>query len=66
MRNSSVGELDALVGESNLTLTMAWFLDSLDVCQYGHATGRWLGEALVELEAEPDGEMVWHFVFGRK
>jgi hypothetical protein len=65
MRNSAVGELDALVGEWTLTLTNAWFLDSLDVRQRGHATGRWLGEAFVELEAELEGEKVWHFVFGR-
>ena len=65
MRNFALTELDALVGEWTLTLTNAWFLDSLEVRQRGHATGRWLGEAFVELKAEMEGEQVWHFVFGR-
>jgi hypothetical protein len=65
MRNSAVAELDALVGQWTLTLTNAWFLDSLDVRQSGRASGRWLGEAFVELTAEMAGEHVWHFVFGR-
>jgi hypothetical protein len=65
VRNPAVAALDALIGQWTLTLTNAWFLDSLDVCQYGHATVRWLGEAFVELEAELEGEHVWHFVFGR-
>src|SRR5262249_53335164 len=47
------------------TLTDAWFLDSRDVRQEGRATARWLGDAFIELEAELEGEHVWHFVFGR-
>ena len=33
--------------------------------QHGHATPRWLGDAFIELEAELEGEHVWHFVLGR-
>lgn len=65
MRNPAVAEMDVLVGTWSLTLTNAWFLDSLEVRQHGHATVRWLGEAFVEMEAEMNGEPVWHFVFGR-
>ena len=65
MRNASLEQLDVLVGEWELTLSGAWFLDSLDVRQHGRATARWLGEAFLELEAEMEGEPVWHFVFGR-
>jgi hypothetical protein len=65
VRNAAVDALDVLVGEWALTLTDAWFLESRDVRQYGRATGRWLGEAFVELKAELGGEPVWHFVFGR-
>jgi hypothetical protein len=65
VRNPAVDALDILVGEWELTLTDAWFLESRDVRQHGHATARWLGEAFVELEAEMEGEPVWHFVFGR-
>ena len=35
MRNPAVAELDELVGTWNLTLTNAWFLDSLEVRQHG-------------------------------
>jgi hypothetical protein len=65
VRNPAVSELDILVGEWTLTLTDAWFLESREVRQHGWARVRWLGEAFVELEAELEGEPVWHFVFGR-
>jgi hypothetical protein len=48
-----------------LTLSDAWFLESRDIRQDGRAVVRWLGEAFVELEAELDGQPMWHFVFGR-
>lgn len=65
MRNPALEPLDALVGEWDLTLTDAWFLESRDVRQHGRATVRWLGDAFVELEAEMEGQQVWHFVLGR-
>ena len=33
--------------------------------QNGHAVARWIGDAFIELEAEMEGEPIWHFVFGR-
>jgi len=54
-----------LVGEWALPLTDAWFLESRDVRQHSRATGRWLGDAFIELEAEMEGEHVWHLVLGR-
>jgi hypothetical protein len=65
MRNPNLELLDVLVGEWTLTLTGSWFLESLDTCQHGRATARWVGDAFIELEAELEGEHVWHFVFGR-
>ena len=65
MRNPALEPLDVLVGEWTLTLTDAWFLESRDVRQHGHATARWLGDAFIELEAELEGAHVWHFVLGR-
>ncbi len=65
MRNPALEPLDVLIGEWALTLTDAWFLESRDVRQHGVATARWLGDAFIELEAEMEGERVWHFVFGR-
>jgi hypothetical protein len=65
MRNPALEPLDLLVGEWSLTLTDAWFLESRDVQQRGHATARWLGDGFIELEAELGGVPTWHFVFGR-
>jgi hypothetical protein len=38
VRNPALEPLDVLVGEWTLTLTDAWFLESRDVRQHGHAT----------------------------
>lgn len=65
MRNPAIEALDVLVGDWNLTLSDAWFLESRDVRRHGDATVRWLGESFVELVAELEGEPTWHFVFGR-
>lgn len=65
MRNPALEELDVLVGEWTLTLTNAWFLDSMEVTQRGRATARWLGDAFIQLEAEMEGEHMWDFVLGR-
>ncbi|HEX2699040.1 MAG TPA: SRPBCC family protein [Acidimicrobiales bacterium] len=65
MRNPALEPLGVLVGEWALTVTDAWFLESRDVRQRGRATVRWLGDSFLELDAELEGEQVWHFVFGR-
>lgn len=65
MRNPALEPLGGLAGEWSLTLTDAWFLESRDVRQHGRASFRWLGDAFVELEADMEGQPVWHFVFGR-
>lgn len=65
VRNPALERFDPLIGEWALTLAGAWFLESLDVRQHGRATFRWLGDAFVVLEAEMEGEHMWHFVFGR-
>jgi hypothetical protein len=64
MRNAALERMDVLIGDWTLTLTNAWFLDSLEETKCGQATARWLGEAFIELEAELDGKATWHFVFG--
>ncbi|HEX5096946.1 MAG TPA: hypothetical protein VFX21_13060 [Acidimicrobiia bacterium] len=65
MRNPVLAEMDILVGEWNITLSDAWFLEASEQPQHGHATVRWLGEAFIEMTAEMNGEPTWHFVFGR-
>lgn len=65
MRNPVLEPLDVLIGDWNLILTDAWFLESRDLRQHGRARARWLGDAFIELEAEMEGQPVWHFVLGR-
>jgi hypothetical protein len=65
VRNPALEPLDVLIGTWSLTLTDSWFLESRDVQQRGRATGRWLGDAFIELDAEMEGVPIWHFVFGR-
>jgi hypothetical protein len=65
MRDPVLERLDALVGTWDLTLTNAWFLESMDVEQHGEVVVRWLGDAFLELTADMEGERTWHFVFGR-
>lgn len=64
MRNQVVAELDALIGDWELTLSGAWFLDSLDVEQHGRATFEWLDDAFVVMRSTMQGEPTWDFVFG--
>jgi hypothetical protein len=65
MRNPALEALDDLIGAWSLTITNAWFLESLDVEQHGRASAQWLGDSFIELEANLDDEPLWHFVFGR-
>lgn len=65
MRNEKLVEVDALVGEWDLTLSGAWFLDSLDAEQHGRATFEWMGDAFVTMRSTMEGEPIWDLVFGR-
>jgi hypothetical protein len=65
VKNPALAELDPLMGEWTMTMSGAWFLDSLDTEVPGRATFTWIGEAFVEMQAELGEESAWHFVFGR-
>ncbi|HEX2152565.1 MAG TPA: hypothetical protein VHL52_01120 [Acidimicrobiia bacterium] len=65
MRNERLIELDRLIGEWELTLSGAWFLDSLDTRQLGRATFEWMDDAFVVMRSSMEGEPTWDFVFGR-
>jgi hypothetical protein len=47
-----------------MTLTGAWFLDSLDTEVPGRATLEWLGDAFVVMRTELGGQRGWDIVFG--
>jgi hypothetical protein len=65
MRNDALAALDDLVGTWELTMTGAWFLDSLDTEVPGRATFEWLGESFVAMHADLGGDPAWELVFGR-
>ena len=67
MKNEAMQQVgEALVGEWNLTMTGAWFLDSPDTEVSGEATIAWLGEAFLHLRSELGEEhSTWDWVFGR-
>lgn len=47
MRNPALGKLERLIGDWDLTLTNAWFLDSMDQKEPGRASFEWLDDTLV-------------------
>lgn len=65
MRNEKLLELDALVGDWDLILSGAWFLDSLETEQRGRATFEWLGDAFVAMHSTMEGDPTWDLIFGR-
>jgi hypothetical protein len=58
-------KLDVLLGDWALTLSNAWFLDSLDTEVRGSATIEWLDNAFFVLRSELGGDPAWDFVIGR-
>ncbi|MPZ54842.1 MAG: hypothetical protein GEU79_19310 [Acidimicrobiia bacterium] len=65
MKNETLTNLDVLVGEWELELSGAWFLDSLDTTNYGSATFSWMDDAFVVMHATMEGVPMWEMVFGR-
>jgi len=57
--------LEGLVGEWDLTMTHAWFLDSLDTEIHGWATFEWFADAFVVMRSGFDDGSTWASVFGR-
>ena len=65
MKNAGLAKLEGLVGDWELTITDAWFLDSPDVKVHGKATVAWLGEAFLYLHSTWDDDSTWDWVIGR-
>ena len=67
MRNEAIATLDGLVGTWSLTLTNAWFLESLEVRVTGEASFEWLDDAFVIWRwrlGGPDGDEPVEVVMG--
>ena len=60
--NDALRRLEPLVGEWDVTLTHAWFLDSLDTEIHGTATIEWYADAFLLLRSSlpgPHGRPGW-------
>jgi hypothetical protein len=65
-RNTELERVAAMfVGDWTLTITNQWWLDDPTTVVSGTATGEWVGDSFVRLQAAIDGLPTWHWVFGR-
>lgn len=64
MRNPALAELGVLLGDWDLTMRGAWFLDSPDTEVRGRATFAWIGEAFVAMRSELGGDPAWDLAIG--
>jgi len=69
--NEALGRLEGLVGDWEVTLTHAWFLDSLDTEIHGTATIEWYADAFLLLQSTfpartaDQGGSAWAMAFSR-
>ena len=65
MKSAMLQRVDVLVGDWTMTMSGAWFLDSLDVRVQGEATIGWLGDAFLEVRGSLGMDHgSWHWVIG--
>ena len=65
MRNAALEQLEVLVGTWQLTLTNAFFLESMETKVQGAAKFEWLEDAFLVMRSEMGGKPTWDIVFGR-
>ena len=67
MRNEALEKVgEALIGDWDLTITNAWFLESMDIEVKGTATIAWLNDAFLHVRSEFSAdESTWDWVIGR-
>jgi hypothetical protein len=66
VKNEAIAALEPLVGTWKLTITNAWFLDSLETKVEGTARIEWLDKAFLVLRSDfGDEAQDWTWVFGR-
>ena len=63
--NDAMRRLDVLVGDWDVTMTNAWFLDSLDTEIKGSATFEWLADAFLVMRSTWADGSKQEFVFSR-
>ena len=63
--NDAMRRLEPMVGEWDVTMTHAWFLESLDTEMKGSATFEWLADAFVVMRSRWEDGSTQEFAFGR-
>ena len=63
--NDAMRRFDGMVGDWDVTITHAWFLDSLGTEIKGTASVEWLADAFLVLRSSTEDESKMEFVFGR-
>ena len=63
--NDAMRRLEPLVGEWDVTMTHAWFLESLDAEVKGSASFEWLADAFLVMRSDWEDGSKQEFVFGR-
>jgi hypothetical protein len=63
--NDAMRRLDVLAGTWDVTMTHAWFLDSLDTEIQGSATFVWLADAFLVMRSRWSDDSTWELALGR-
>ena len=63
--NDAMRRLDGLVGTWDVTMTHAWFLESMDTEIHGRATFEWIAAAFLLMRSQWEDDSTQEFVFGR-
>ncbi len=63
--NDAMRVLDGWVGEWDVTMTHAWFLESMDTEIHGTATIEWLADAFLVLTSRLEDGSTFELVIGR-
>ena len=63
--NDAMRRLEVLVGEWDVTMTHAWFLDSLETEIHGSASFEWLADAFLVMRSRFEDDSTSELVFGR-
>ena len=63
--NDAMRRFGAAVGQWDVTMTHAWFLDSMDTEIHGSATFEWFADAFLVMRSTWEDDSTQEFVFGR-
>ena len=63
--NDAMRRLEGLIGDWDVTMTHAWFLDSLDTEIHGSASFEWFADAFLAMRSRWEDDSTQEFVFGR-